>query len=402
MQIPQIPVLDLGPLAHILPRPVRRRVEDWVDNLNVLLAVQNPRVMARMAPSAVRGLFLKQGRRGEPVRMASDHRAFFDFSYPADQPQMRALYEKAKRLQWDGARDLDWSVSVDPLDPEVPLMPDSFLAWDYLEEHGIRLTPAERRERLHQSAAWMLSQFLHGEQGALLAAAQVTEGVPFMDGKFYGATQVMDEARHVEVFHRYLTEKLERLYVINDNLFTIIDGLMTDGRWDMKFLGMQIMVEGLALGAFGTLRKVTREPLLREMLRRVIQDEARHVHYGVLALRDHFRNHLSERERNEREDWAFEVAVLMRNRFLAHEMYEESFEGLLTRAQWNEFMERSPGMHIFRTVMFSRLVPNLRDIGLLSPRIMPHYERMGLARYFGGRSALELTEEDMLADPAPA
>jgi hypothetical protein len=143
----------------------------------------------------------------------------------------------------------------------------------------------------------MLSQFLHGEQGALLAAAQVTEAVQFFDGKLYGATQVVDEARHVEVFHRYLDTKLEKLYQINDNLFVIIDALMTDGRWDMKFLGMQIMVEGLALGAFGTLYKLTKEPLLKELLKMVIQDEARHVHYGVLALREHFTKQLDERER---------------------------------------------------------------------------------------------------------
>ncbi len=112
----------------------------------------------------------------------------------------------------------------------------------------------------------MLSQFLHGEQGALLAASQVTEAVQFFDGKLYGATQVVDEARHVEVFHRYLDQKLNKLYQINDNLFVIIDALMADSRWDMKFLGMQIMVEGLALGAFGTLYKMTKEPLLKELL----------------------------------------------------------------------------------------------------------------------------------------
>src|SRR6185369_7049684 len=120
---------------------------------------------------------------------------------------------------------------------------------------------------VHSVASWMLSQFLHGEQGALFAAAQVTEAVQFFYGKLYGSTQVMDEGRHVEVFHRYLTEKLGKLYEINDNLFVIIDGLMGDSRWDMKFLGMQIMVEGLALGAFGTIYKQTKEPLLRELLR---------------------------------------------------------------------------------------------------------------------------------------
>ena len=244
----------------------------------------------------------------------------------------------------------------------------------------------------------MLSQFLHGEQGALFAAAQVTEAVQFFDGKMCGATQVMDEARHVEVFHRYLDTKLNKLYQINDNLFVIIDALMTDSRWDMKFLGMQIMVEGLALGAFGTLYRLTKEPLLKELLRNVIQDEARHVHYGVLALKEHFSTALSEREKSEREDWCFEVALLMRNRLLAHEVYEEWFEGRISRKQWEQVTYNSPGLEEFRHVMFSRLVPNLREIGLLSDRIKPHYEKAGMLKYFEGRSAKELTGDDMIAE----
>jgi hypothetical protein len=208
---------------------------------------------------------------------------------------------------------------------------------------------------------------------------------------------VMDEGRHVEVFHRYLETKLEKLYQVNDNLFVIIDALMTDSRWDMKFLGMQIMVEGLALGAFGTLYKQTREPLLKDLLKYIIQDEARHVHYGVLALREHFRQ-LSESERREREDWAFEVALLMRNRFLAYEVYEEWFEGVLPRDEWRAFVTETPGMNEFRQTMFSRLVPNLREIGLVSPRIVPRYAQAGLLRYMGGLSADHLDGAGLIAE----
>jgi hypothetical protein len=346
--------------AH-LPWQVRNKVDAWMEHTAVLLSVQNPVVMGRMLPSAVRGLYLRGGRDGRPSLMRSGHETFFDWTYPEDQPRMAALYEKAKRLQWNASTDIDWSIDVDPLNPERPVLPADFLAWDAIEEAGIR-----------------------------------------MDGKFYGATQVMDEARHVEVFHRYLDSKCDGVYVINDNLFTIIDSLMTDSRWDMKFLGMQIMVEGLALGAFSTLYKVTREPLLREVLRRVIHDEARHVHYGVLALREHFTSQLSERERREREDWAFEIALLMRNRFLAHEMYEERFGHLMTRRQWNHVVHRSPGLRTFRKVMFTRLVPNLREIGLLTDRILPHYERAGLGQYVGGRSAMDLSADEMLAEQAAA
>jgi hypothetical protein len=166
----------------------------------------------------------------------------------------------------------------------------------------------------------------------------------------------------------------------------------------MKFLGMQIMVEGLALGAFGTLYKMTKEPLLKSLLKMVIQDEARHVHYGVLALREQFTKELTESERREREDWSFEVALLMRNRFMAYEVYEEWFEGRLSRDAWRKMMMESPGMQEFRVTMFSRLVPNLREIGLMSPRILPHYEAVGLMQYFGGDAADKLSGQKMIAD----
>jgi hypothetical protein len=358
--------------------------------------MRDPRVLGALLPSAVRGLLLHRGKQGVPTRIASHHHAHFDWSYPADQPEMAELYQRAKRGQWDGA-ELPWNLSVDPLDPEVPLLPERFVDFAALEALGIRLDAREKQRFTADLATWMLSQFLHGEQGALFAAAQVTEAVQFFDGKLYGSTQVMDEGRHVEVFHRYLDQKLQKLYQINDNLFVIIDALMSDGRWDMKFLGMQIMVEGLALGAFGTLYRQTREPLLRELLSRVIQDEARHVHYGVLALREQFTRHLSERERQEREDWAFEVALLMRDRFMAYELYDEWFAGRLSRAQWRGFVSAAPGLEDFRHTMFSRLVPNLREIGLMSPRILPRYEAAGLMRYFGGAAADRLTPADLLA-----
>ena len=140
----------------------------------------------------------------------------------------------------------------------------------------------------------------------------------------------------------------------------------------------------------------TKEPLLKELLKNVIQDEARHVHYGVLALREHINVQLSESEKTEREDWAFEVALLMRNRFMAYEVYEEWFEGKISREAWREIVNSAPGMEFFRSVMFSRLVPNLREIGLLSDRIIPHYERVGLMKYFEGPSAMDLSGEQMI------
>ncbi|MFO0746405.1 MAG: ferritin-like domain-containing protein [Myxococcota bacterium] len=378
------------------PEKLRRRLDAWIENITVVGTVRDRRVLQSILPSAVRGLFLQRGKQGVPTPMPASHDAWFDWTYPSDKPELADLTRRAKAYQWNGD-DLAWDTDVDLDDPLTSLFPIDFLDWKLGDELGIKVAEKDRRRLVNDIGVWALAQFLHGEQGALYASCQVTEAVRFMDGKLYGATQVMDEARHVEVFSRYLQEKVGKLYPVNDNLFTIIDALMTDSRWDMKFLGMQIMVEGLALGAFGTLYAQTQEPLLKELLGKVIQDEARHVHFGVVALRDHIRKELDERERDEREDWAFEIGMLMRNRFLAHEVYEEWFAPVVPRATWRQFVERSPGMAYFRETMFRRLVPNLREIGLLTPRIRPHYEKAGLMRFYDGRAADQLSEADLVA-----
>ena len=385
-------------LVNLLPKKMQNQVDAYLEALEIFMEIRDPRVLKALGPAGIRGLLLKRGKQGTPTKMPASHSAHFDWTYPADQPEMAELYRRAKQGQWDSDVHLNWKTSVDPLNPEVPLLPASFVNFDALKDIGIQLSKKEEQKFLYSITSWMLSQFLHGEQGALFAAAQVTEAVQFFDGKLYGATQVMDEGRHVEVFHRYLDQKLNKLYQVNDNLFVIIDSLMSDGRWDMKFLGMQIMVEGLALGAFGTLYKITKEPLLKNLLKMVIQDEARHVHYGVLALREHITKELGESERREREDWAFEVALLMRNRFMAYEVYEEWFEGRIPRSAWRKFVTEMPGMNEFRTTMFTRLVPNLREIGLLSDRIMPRYDQVGLMKYFGGVAADQLSAQKMIAD----
>lgn len=384
-------------LVGMLPTKMQRRVEPLLEAVGLLGQVNNVNTVGSFLPSLFRGFVLRQGRNQQETSIHASYPVHFDWEYRSEFPEMKELYQRAKQNQWDSDFALDWSTSVDPLNPEVPLLPNRF--WDDVEfPRNIKLSNQEKQELTYCVCSWMLSQFLHGEQGALYAAAQVTESVQWMDGKLYGATQVMDEGRHVEVFHRYIDEKLNKLYVINDNLFVIIDALVSDSRWDMKFLGMQIMVEGLALGAFGTLYRWTKEPLLKNLLRYVIQDEARHVHFGVLALREYFTEHLSDAERHEREDWAFEVALLMRNRFLAHEVYEEWFEGMFSRKQWNEIVNRLPLMQEFREVMFCRLIPNLRYIGLLSDRMMGHYERAGLWHFADGATAAEISGEQILAE----
>lgn len=362
--------------------------------LQRVLRSGNVKVALNLLGPAIRGLVLHGGR-GASSEMQASHKAYFDWTYQRDQPEMARLYELAKTSQWN-ATDLDWTIDVDPFDPSRELFPEQLSPLPAIPAYRKLDVRAQQVQR-HALLAWMLSQFLHGEQGALFAACQVTEAVRWVDGKLYGSTQVVDEGRHVEVFYRYLSDKLGKLYTVNDNLFTLIDALMTDGRWDLKFLGMQIMIEGLALAAFGTLRQTSREPLLRELLKYVITDEARHVHYGVLSLRD-FYHQLPEPERREREDWAFEVAVLMRNRFLAHEFYDEFYGHAMSRKQWDALVLSSAYMQQFRKTMFRRMIPNLKRIGLLTDRVRPHYAALGLLEWEHERAAPEISAGDLIRD----
>lgn len=377
----------------------RRLLHNAWNNAGVLrdaTLIFSPKVMARLAGPALRGLLLQVGKAGARTQVPTGYDANFDWRYQRDEPGLARLYAAAKTSQWNAETDLDWSQTVDPHDPQRRLIDDDVLPLSSIP--GYRSLPRREQEKQkHAVLAWMLSQFLHGEQGALFAACQLTEAYAGLDGKLYGSTQAVDEGRHVEVFHRYLTEKLEKLYPINDNLYVLIDALMSDERWDLKFLSMQIMIEGLALSAFGTLRGHTAEPLLKELLRYVITDEARHVHFGVLALQRYYREGLSEKELKEREDWAFETSVLMRNRFLAHEVYEEYYAHAMSRRAWDQAVLESPFMVRFRTNLFRRIVPNLKRIGLLGPRIRPYYEQLGLLDFEHGKAAPELTVEELWA-----
>jgi hypothetical protein len=366
------------------------------DTFREALRVRNVGVLASLLGPAWRGFVRQQAKGTDATEVDGANPVHFDWTYERDRPDLARLHTSAKRSQWDAEKALDWSRVVDAEDPAADLMPDAFLPFSDLPQFAAA-TASERARHKRDYMAWTLSQFLHGEQGALFAAAQVTTAVQSLDAKLYGSTQVMDEGRHVEVFHRYLTTKLRKRYEINDNLYVIIDALMTDARWDVKFLGMQILIEGLALGAFGVIRRNTREPLLADLLRLVITDEARHVHFGVLALEHLYTRELGEKELRDRQDWAFEMSLLLRNRFLLQEFYDEHYAHAMTRREWDAHMLASPMMRLFRESMFERIVPNLKRIGLLPDRLRPHYEEIGLLVWERGKAAPELTAEDLLA-----
>src|SRR4051794_29660041 len=292
--------------------------------------------------------------------------AIFTWDYEKGaRPALNKLYEKAKKNQWNGETDLPWDTEVDQ---EAVVMANSLANGGvFTQEMDMSGTPFAKwgdKEWIElgcESQNWTLSQFMHGEQGALICTAKIVETVPWIDAKYYAATQVMDEARHVEVFAKYLDTKLSGHYPINAHLGLLLDDIVRDSRWDMTYLGMQIMVEGLALAAFGFIHQLTTEPLLKQLLRYVMSDEARHVAFGVLSLQEYYKE-LSDAEMQDRVEFTFEAAVRMRDRFLQQEVWDRMgvpVKDALTLVMQDE------GRQVFQNILFSKIVPNCKKLGLL-------------------------------------
>ena len=282
-------------------------------------------------------------------------------------PGLNKLYEKAKGAQWDGERDLDWSIDVDQ---EEMVRLNGIPNRDTLLELGVDISGTSfekwgEKEWLDlevESNVWALSQFMHGEQGALVCTAKIVETVPWIDAKYYAATQVMDEARHVEVFSKYLDTKTDGWYPVNAHLQALLDDIINDHRWDMTYLGMQVMVEGLALAAFGNMMNQTHDPLLKKLLRYVMSDEARHVAFGVLSLQEYYAE-LSEAELFERQEFAYDAAIRMRDRFQRQEVWERF--GIDVREAIQTFSAQDPNQDPFQQLLFAKIVPNCKKLGLL-------------------------------------
>jgi hypothetical protein len=291
----------------------------------------------------------------------------FSWDYARSRPALVKLYEKAKTSQWNASTDLDWSIDVDPEKVGNELGGGGTQRFQALREaEGSPVKHFGEKEWRQVSIELqnsLLSQFMHGEQGALLCTARIVETVPWIDAKYYASTQVIDEARHVEVFARYLDEKLGHQHRINDNLKSILDDILRDTRWDIVYLGMQIMVEGLALAAFGLMYQITSEPLLKKLLRYVMSDEARHVAFGVLSLQELYAN-LGDAEIRERQEFAFDVARRLQRRFAHSEMWERMG---VDPAAVSRVMERAnpPAQQVFQQMLFSKIVPNCKKLGLL-------------------------------------
>jgi hypothetical protein len=319
----------------------------------------------------------------------------FDWEYALKRDNLLALYEKGKANTWN-ATDLDWSIDVDLEKTQRDYM--GIGSQDVFNQMLNPPRPLDQDEAVALNLnmnAWMLSQFLHGEQGALLATAKIVQGVPWEEAKWYAANQVADEARHVEVYHRYLTEKLGLSFGVNRHLRVLLDDIISDSRWDMTYLGMQIMVEGLALAAFGLMRlQNPDEPLIQDITTRIMGDESRHVAFGVLSLEQLYTKELSAAEMREREEFVIDATYLMRDRLLMEDVYERMGFDVKT---WVDWSINTPFMSGFRQMLFSKIVPNLKRLGLLTPKVREVYAKLDLLRF---EHMKDSSEDPEVASPA--
>ena len=301
----------------------------------------------------------------------------FNFDYDMDWDELLGLYEKAKKRQWNASEAIDWDR---PVDLERGILEDERIAvygtplWD-------RLGSKKQNELNCLNSAWILSQFMHGEQGALITCGQIVSSIPWLEGKLYTASQVMDEGRHVEVYTKYLQLKLGRIYPVNQELNQLMKMVLTDSRWYFKLIGMQLIIESLALASFKSMARNSKDDLIKDIIKYVMADESRHVGFGVLALRDLITNEIPEAEREELADFAYEACGLMAKGFFPAEVYAEVGFTEADIPEIRETVRNAPARREFLSGLWSVLVPNLKKVGLITDRMRPRYEEVRLLQY---------------------
>lgn len=297
----------------------------------------------------------------------------FNWDYDSANAKIRRLYELGKVHNWNSTLDVDWDAPCDMSD--FPTIPEIGAFNGYPEYEA--LSDPEKVAFSWKGQAQTISQFLHGEQGALLVASQLVSCAPTADAKLYAASQTFDEARHVEAFNEYLRRRCRMMYPVNKNLKALIDKVLADERWDLKFIGMQIIIEGLALAAFNTMTRTTNDMLLKQIVELVMRDEGRHVAFGVNYLEDWIKL-LPAEEREDRAEFAYQACVVMRDRLFGMDVAREyGFDIEKARAHVLD----STVIGLFRELLFERIMPNLKRVALLTDRVRPKYEALGALRY---------------------
>ena len=308
----------------------------------------------------------------------------YNWDYRIQDNRIKRLYELGKELNWNVEMDIDWNRPYEELKEPYPIFWDDYPPYQ-------KMSDKKKVEFLRHRQAWSMSQFLHGEQGAVLVASQLTSCAPTFNAKLYAASQTFDEARHVEAFNKYIQTRTKLMYPVGNELKSILDKILTDERWDLKFIGMQIIIEGLALAAFQSSRDLTPDPVLKDMLGLIIRDEARHVTFGVNYLED-FISTLTEDQVEERAQFAYEACLLSRERLVSNDVFDHFG---WDREESRIFQQSSDITKMFQKLLFQRIVPNLSRIGLLTDSVRGKFDKLGLLEYEDTQSDIDIDWADL-------
>ncbi len=296
--------------------------------------------------------------------------ATLQWDYDRVNEKMLRLYVQGKQRQWDADGVLDWEREPDPANPTG--IPDQFVSiagsalWD-------RLPPEERALARRHAAGWLYSQFLHSEQFALVGVGRVCAAASDLESKMFAATQLMDEARHVEAFNRYIKTKIMLRYPYAPALRSLLEQVISEARWDFGVLAGHVMVENMALVTHAQHRERMGDPLARALSAYVARDEARHVAFGRLLLRQYYPQ-LTQRELREREAFVLEGCWALKSRYVDDDVWITLGFGEQAIAA----ARRSPVSREFRRRLFMRLVPGLKEVGLFGPRIQEGLAKLGV------------------------
>ena len=308
----------------------------------------------------------------------------YNWDYRIQDNRIKRLYELGKELNWNVEMDIDWNRPYEELKEPYPIFWDDYPPYQ-------KMSDKKKVEFLRHRQAWSMSQFLHGEQGAVLVASQLTSCAPTFNAKLYAASQTFDEARHVEAFNKYIQTRTKLMYPVGNELKSILDKILTDERWDLKFIGMQIIIEGLALAAFQSSRDLTPDPVLKDMLGLIIRDEARHVTFGVNYLED-FISTLTEDQVEERAQFAYEACLLSRERLVSNDVFDHFG---WDKEESRIFQQSSDITKMFQKLLFQRIVPNLSRIGLLTDSVRGKFDKLGLLEYEDAQSDIDIDWADL-------
>ena len=308
----------------------------------------------------------------------------YNWDYRIQDNRIKRLYELGKELNWNVEMDIDWNRPYEELKEPYPIFWDDYPPYQ-------KMSDKKKVEFLRHRQAWSMSQFLHGEQGAVLVASQLTSCAPTFNAKLYAASQTFDEARHVEAFNKYIQTRTKLMYPVGNELKSILDKILTDERWDLKFIGMQIIIEGLALAAFQSSRDLTPDPVLKDMLGLIIRDEARHVTFGVNYLED-FISTLTKDQVEERAQFAYEACLLSRERLVSNDVFDHFG---WDKEESRIFQQSSDITKMFQKLLFQRIVPNLSRIGLLTDSVRGKFDKLGLLEYEDAQSDIDIDWADL-------